>query len=898
MPQHDASRALCRKGASTLSARSVLAMAITLALTAPFGQALAQDTTAPAAAAAQPGGQADPTTLDGVKVTGQRAALDKALSVKQMDDHVVEVISADNMGQMPNVTVAEALARLPGVSATLDRGNASLATVRGLGPRMTMGTVNGREIASSEPDRAVRWEVFPTEIVSTVKVYKSPSADLIAGGIAATVDISTISPLDYTGPTFVGTAGPVFYDQGKDVKGYSPWGSRFGASWVHKINDDLAIAVGATYQKQKNANALIGSWGYTDQATARDVDGDGTSDATPWGAADQLKLVDQVRTGAMASLQWRSGNFELKADALYSRVRIDEDQMQSWYRNWNYSPTSWWNQYDQPGSSVHIIDNSVVGGTMINSQWGTPLEMDQVIAKYNEVKTLTAGGLNGRWTGDAWTVDADLSASQAKRTNRWRSVQFGLNPDSISWDFSPGHAPWISTSASAPAWGISGSDEPATLRDRIAAVAVSASRQLEGAINRIEFGARASDRTKRNRHSLANYADYDQPVSTYADLIQPSQIPGLNVPPVYTGDVDAIANLGFGGYDPTALSEQMLDHWDVTEKVQEAFAKAVFSSNWLGVDVTGNAGVRLVNTRTTSTGYDTLDGTSYAPSSASKRYTDVLPSATVNFLLADDKILRLSVAKVVARPPLDELRTGRFLDNPATVSGQLTGSGGNPQLDPFRATQVDLSYEWYFRKESMAAVAMYRKWVGSSIGYKTAHETINGYDYLISGPYNGGGGYIDGVELTFQTPFWFIPGLENFGIYSNLSYVDSNLKEFSPANDPLPLSGLARRTGNVDLWYSNGKLETRVGYSYHSPYTTVYGWNAASLVRLDSMGTWDASVGWQFNARWSAKLQASNLTNAPMRAYLDNLPYRLANMDDGGYQLFGRRFALDLTFKF
>ncbi|WP_440977099.1 TonB-dependent receptor [Pseudoxanthomonas winnipegensis] len=893
MPMHQVRAP--QRGASERLVRHLLTVAVLGILGGVAGQALAQDAAAKQDAA-QDGDAV--TRLDTVTVTGQRAALDKAVSVKQMEDHVVEVISADNMGQMPNVTVAEALARLPGVTASLDRGNASLATVRGLGPRMTMGTVNGREIASSEPDRAVRWEIFPTEIVSTVKVYKTPSADLIAGGIAATVDIATIDPLTYTGPRFVASAGPVFYDQGKDVDGYSPWGSRFGASWVHKINDDLAIAIGATYQKQKNANALIGSWGYTDDASAVDVDGDGTRDYTPWGAADQLKLIDQTRTGAMAALQWRSGNFELKADALYSRVRIDEDQSQTWYRNWDDSIWSWWNPYGQPGSSIHMIDHSVVGGTLINSQWGTPLEMDQVLAKYSEVKTLTAGGLNGKWTGEVWTLGADLSASEAKRENRWRSVQFGLNPDSVSFDFAPGHAPWISASSATPAWGIAGSDEPQALHDRIAALALDASRPLDGAFNRLSFGARVSDRVKRNRHELANYSDYSQPISAYADLIHPLDIPGLNVPPVYAGNVDDIAERGFGGFAPSALAEQMLDHWKVQERVKEAFAKANFSSNWLGVDVTGNVGVRVVGTHTRSDGYDTVDGNTYAPSSASKDYTDVLPSATVNFLIADDKILRLSAAKVVARPPLDELRTGRYLDNPATVSGQLTGSGGNPRLDPFRATQLDLSYEWYFHKEALAAVAVYRKWVDSSIGYKTEHETIDGRDYLISGPFNGGGGYIDGVELTFQTPFWFIPGMENFGIYSNLSLVDSNLHEFSPANNPLPLSGLARRTGSADLWYSNGKLEARAGYSYHSPYSTAYGWNASHLVRLDSMGTWDASLGWQFNLRWAVKLQVSNLTNEAMRAYTDNLPYRLANMDDGGYQLFGRRFSLEATFRF
>lgn len=868
---------------------------LALALCACFG-AQSQDRPVPAAANAQTG--PDPTTLDSVVVTGQRAALNKAVSLKQLDDHVVEVISTDNMGQMPNVTVAEALARLPGVTASLDRGNASLASVRGLGPRMTMGTVNGREIASSEPDRAVRWEVFPTEIVSTVKVYKTPSADLIAGGIAATVDIATIAPLDYHGPQFVGTAGPVFYDQGKDVDGYSPWGGRYGASWVHRFNDNLALALGATYQKQKNANTAIGSWGYTDDASAMDVDGDGSVDYTPWGAADQLKLIDQTRTGATATLQWRSGDFELKGDVLYSKVQIDEDQMQSWYRNWDYSSSSWWNPYAQPGSSVHMIDHNVVGATMVNSEWGTPLEMDQVIAQYKEVKTLVAGGLNGTWSGERWTVQSDLSASQAKRDNRWRSVEFGLNPDTIAWDFAPGHAPWISVSSSAPTWGLTGSDQPQSLRDRIAAFALSATRHLDGAINSLAFGARVSDRVKRNRSYLADYTGYDQPMSAYDGLIHEVDVPGLNVPPVYAGDLGAIADLGFGGFDPSATAEQMLDHWDVEERVQEAFAKANFASTWFGIDVTGNAGVRVVGSRTTSTGYDTLDGVSYAPSRSSNRYTDVLPSATVNFLIADDKILRLSVAKVVARPPLDELRTGRQLDNPATVSGQLTGSGGNPQLDPFRAKQLDLSYEWYFHEEALAALAVYRKWVDSSIGYKTEHETINGYDYLISGPFNGGGGRVDGIEATLQTPFWFIPHLENFGFYSNFSYVDSNLKEFAPADDPLPLSGLARKTGNVDLWYSNGKLEARVGYSYHSPYTTVYGWNAAQLVRLDSMGTWDASVGWRFDDHWSVKLQASNFTNEAMRAYTDNQPYRLANMNDGGYQLFGRRFALEATFRF
>ena len=107
-------------------------------------------------------------------------------------------------------------------------------------------------------------------------------------------------------------------------------------------------------------------------------------------------------------------------------------------------------------------------------------------------------------------------------------------------------------------------------------------------------------------------------------------------------------------------------------------------------------------------------------------HTDVLPSATLNFIFDAEHILRLAVAKVLARPPLDELRTGRFLADPASTVGQLTGSGANPQLEPFRAKQFDISYEWYFHPESLLAVALFTKSVESTIGYKQGPETING----------------------------------------------------------------------------------------------------------------------------------------------------------------------------
>jgi iron complex outermembrane receptor protein len=855
-------------------------------------------------------------TLEEVVVTGIRGSLNDSIEAKKADDHVAEVISADNLGQMPNVTVAESLIRLPGINGSRDRGNESLATVRGLGPRLTMGTVNGREIASSEPNRNVRWEVFPTEVVSTVKVYKSQSADLISGGVAGTVDVGTIDPLTFTGPPVVVSAGAAYYDEGKSIPDYNSLGDRYGLSWVAHPTENLGFAIGAGLQKQKNAYPSIGSWGFTDSTNAVDIDGDGVVDPTPWGGATEVKQLDQRRNGVMTALQWRSGNVELKWDGLYSKITIDEKQNQMWFQDLAESifspptpgcadadldtPCNSW--YEEPGSSFTIIDGDVVAGTLAN-RFG---RVDRVVADYTEDKSLAATGLNLKWGGDTWSGAADLSYSEAKRTNQWLAIDLVAFPNTVSFDYRAGVTPTFTLSSDqldaspAPSWNTTGqSAGPQHLRDEIGAVTFNLSRKLDmRAVSSLDFGVRVAERTKEFDSFSWNQNGIDAPLSAFDGLLPTFSPPHLDVPAMLNGDLHELAEVAIGGFDPSLATENILQGWKVKEDVSEAFAKANYEVQLGEVLFKGNFGVRVVDVDSTSTGFDQIGGVNQ-PARHGNSYTDVLPSATLNIFFSDERILRFSAGKVIARPPLDELRTGRFLADPATTTGQLTGSGANPELNPFRATQFDVSYEWYFRKEALLAIAGYTKAVESTIGYKQGHETINGLDYLITGPFNGGGGYINGVELTFQTPFYFWPKLENFGIYSNYSHVDANLKEFAPANNPLPLSGLAEDTATVDLWYSNGTFEARLGYKYHSPYTVIYGWDSTNASRLLTEQILDASLGWQATKSLGLRLQVNNLTNEPLRAYYDNKINRLANKDgSGGYQVYGRRYLLEATYKF
>lgn len=902
--------------------RTVLSVAIATALASGYaraevssetgGQGADQKQASPAKAADAKNELAAQSTT--VVVTGNRASLFQALNLKKDDDHIVEVISADNLGVMPNVSVAESLVRLPGVNGLRDRGNESLVSVRGLGQRLTLGLVNGREIASSEPGRSVRWEVFPTEVVSTAKVYKSQSADLVEGGIGGTIDIGTIDPLGYTGKSIVLTGGPVYYTEGKDVPHFNTLGQRLGATVVHKFNKDLAVAFGATYQKQKNGFSEMGSEGYN-TTQAGDVTGGKGATPSPWGGSAAFEKMQQERKGALAVLQWRSGDFKVKADALYSNIDINQRKFENKFNGWSVGNWAGGNPYAAPGASYMMADGDVVGGSLPNSN----LELDKTIGHWYEGKVLNAYGINAKWSADKWSFGADLSASSARRDGNWEGVWFKTFPKDVSYNFlgkptisaSPATLYGDSKSMGASDWG------PDTVRDNVSAIALNAKRDIEGsAFTSIEFGVRAGNREKQHRHWEWNQPIISKSMADYKGLLYEFSMPNFNMPSLLGGDYEAVHKAAIGAWNPALATEGLLDKWNVKEKVRSAFTKATYDTTMLGLNVTGNVGLRVVRTTTSSRGYDGVGGGwyyddaaggwrehpyVYTPSSAEKTYTDVLPSATMNFALDDNRMLRLSLAKVVARPPLDELRTGRSLDLPTAGNNtyQLNGTGGNPQLDPFRATQLDVSYEWYFHKEALAAVSLFRKQVDSVIGYKQVHQTLNGLDYLIMAPANGNGGNINGAELAFKTPFYFIPHMQNFGINANYSLVQSNLHELAPTNNPLVLSGLARHTAEADLWFNNGTFDVGIGYKYHSPYTIVAGWSPSTLSRLKSEGIADLYAGWRINEQFRLKFSVSNLTNEPVRGYMDNQPNRLGNKQGSvGYQFYGRRLGLELTAAF
>jgi iron complex outermembrane recepter protein len=902
-------------------------------------------------------------SVETVVVTGVRESLRDSLIAKKNSEVITENISTKDIGQLPDVTIAEELNRLPGLNVVLDRGNASQAAIRGLGPRLVMGLVNGREVASSEPDQNVRWEIYPSEVVNGVQVYKSQTADILSGGIAGTIDIRTLSPLDYDGSPFSIRVGPQYNDEANALPNYTPWGFRGSAAVVLHLTDNLAFYFAGSFQRQKNGEERFKGWYYnlSDSDYAGDVTGDGVADSTPWGGQYEVNELTEDRTAYSAAIQWRpTNNLEIKLDGLYSAYSIDEDQYQQWYgkngvmgnyttaderaaylatngnNNCNGTSASYYNcsWYSTSSVAYQTVENGVIAGGFMSGSWNS---ITNVIAKYRERHALVVTGLNAKWTAGDWQVKADLSHSEAYRNNIWMGVETEVYADSFefywgkygkpwtktysTWDSTTEYNPSETTIQTLPYYRPGQVSGPEYTRDHVTALTLDTTKAINGSVfTELDFGIRVSDREKNHvNHSWyecygsgamsrkAYVALGSQCNSTWtsgtldSSLLSNFTLENFTAPAMLYGDFDKVAASAYGNYDgfkfsaPSTDTELLNEHWTVNQKTYEGYAKLNFAHDVFGIPMKGNIGLRAVSVKSASIGYvvTDIDTTSEVDTLTriDKGYTDLLPSLTMNFEVSDDMVVRFGASIAESRPPLDELRVGYSL----STTEPRTGSAGNPKLNPYRADQVDLGYEWYFHEESLLSAAIYYKHLNSFIGYKTTDETYNSLTYAVTKPENGKGGDLTGLELTFQTRFYFIPVgfLQDFGIYANYAYVNSGVKEFSPSANPLEATGLAKHTSELDLWYSAHGLEARIAYKIHSPFTTLSGWNSQQLARVDWERYLDGSVAYQWDDHFGARFQARNITNAHSRSYFDN-----NSSETGSYDIFGRSFLFDVSYKY
>ena len=858
------------------------------------------------------------SAMEEVTVKGIRRALKDALEVKRSSDHIVDTLSLKDIDAIPNVTIAEALVRLPGVNGTRDRGNQSQATIRGLGPRMVLGTVNGREVASSEPSRNIRWEQYPSELISQVKVYKTQSADLIAGGIAGTVNLDTVAPLDYDGPKYTFSGVGTYYEGGKDIPDYNQWGNKLSGSLVKAFNNKIGIALGVASQKQKNAFPSYQGWGFNTPASWQpslpvgggDLDGQGTTGYVPWGAQIEVGKIETDRIGLLGTLQFRpSDAIDIRYDVLYSEFDMDVEQDQTWYQGTGNLNNLQAGLY----SDVVVVDDralaatarSPVPGCIHRADGSIPqcFDIRHVLAMYDQENSVFTQGLNLEFSGDSIRVDADIAYSKAERKNYWHGLYFDDRDATFSYDFRS--TPSVSVpegSASARpetaqlvvvdcTTGLcSGNDnEGSQLEDENWSYKLNINKSLDaGHLSSIDLGIRYSGRKKEvvwEQFKMPRGGD--NPAQVLPDGFSSYTVSAFDTSPILTAPSFATAVNPFGGLDFSLAYINEDRYWRVSEENLAGYVKANFEGS-IGSSsyYTANVGVRVVDVGTESS--------DVSGAAIGNDYTEVLPSASINFFLDDENIIRLSVSKAISRPPLDELRVGKLINAP---SGNIDGNTGNPLLTPLISKQLDLSYEWYFAPESLAAATVYYKKIDDYIGYTSFDlEFRDGRGFDIYGPKNEQEGYIRGAELTFQAPFTSLlpKALKGVsaGIYSNYAYAHSNIKELYPADNPYPLAGLAKHTAAVDLWFWRQPFDLRFGWKYHSAFTTGFGWDGSELNTLDAEMNVNASLAYLINDNLTLRVQGYNLMNERARITRNNNEHDLRRFDK-----YGRTYFFGVSWK-
>lgn len=882
-------------------------------------------------------------SADTVVVTGIRASIENAIATKKNADGIVEAISAEDIGKLPDATVAESISRLPGVTAQRNKstGRASSISVRGMSPDFNGALLNGREQASTGDSRGVEFDQFPAELLSSIVIHKTPEASLVGQGLSSTIDLRTVRPLDFNKRTF--SANVRKQRSGIDSGAGEGSGDRQSFSYIDQFADrTIGVALGFTKLKDSGAEQQkFNSWG----GWAADIDKDlnpglaGTKGIGGFTADTEQSSMD--REGLMAVLQFKPNrNFESTLDIFKSKGSFGLKKT-----GLEGAIVGSAGVYD-PNA---VVSNAVVSNGFVKD--GTFSNYRGVVRNHLEAgeDKLDSIGWNNKLKVGDWTAMGDLARSEVKRVSSRYETTAGLagnaskldsmtysgfngtNFDSVKYTPGLNYADrnvvkltdvngW-SGGPNSPQAGYVAIPE---VTDKVDNIRLSARRSLDmGQLTGLEVGLNIADRTKIRTTQEGRL------MIKGGDPYGVATVPGSGVTMAGTTGIPVVS------WDPRGSlgtiyelarkvdSDILNKDWSVKEKVNTSYVKGDLDGNLFGMAYRGNVGAQIVQTKQSSTGFNvdraacvgnTPETCPGATVGAGKSYTDVNPSLNLNFDAGNDQVIRLGVAKVLARPNMGDMRAslGFSYDN---TKQMYTGDGGNPELEPFRAKSFDLSYEKYFGKKGYLSVAGFYKDLDTYIVRSATPFDFKPYvnpnlpystQGMLTRPVNGNGGTIHGVELALNVPFSMLtPALDGFGLMANISATNSNVSlptsGFSTqeiGRDKIPLPGLSKNVTNLRAYYEKHGFQVSVAGRQRSDFLGEISdfQDNRQLTFIKGETVVDLQVGYEFQTGMlkglSVLLQGNNLTNAQFQRY-SNTPDNVVEKVK-----YGKTYLLGVTYKY
>jgi phosphoribosylformimino-5-aminoimidazole carboxamide ribotide isomerase len=927
--------------------------------------------------------------IEEIEVLGIRRSIVNSLDAKREADTIADLVDAGAMGALPDQSIADALGRIPGVTTVRDSGQSSQLNVRGMNGDFIQTTLNGREQASTssytENSRWMSFDQYPAELITQAAVYKSPKASHIEGGVAATVELKTANPLlAEKEHNFAANIRASFNDAAGDV-GADESGERYSLSYMGKFMDDtLGVSLGYSHLEQPN-NFVGSRAGADGQIGFRsgDVDGDGVDEQRARAFQWQAGTGNDIRDGYLAHVVWEP-NENFKAEVNYFKTELESEDFRH-----GITVGGLGSNLDTFALSDADISGGVVnGGTVTITDPKTAGDSSPWFEARTEDQSTEADadsyGLNLEWNiTDRARVALDISHSEGEKTRKDRlatmhAYQFGTatgldsngNPlTQDTWEEVNGQTLTYSGNGDETPNAVFSTDftdldtmrlsryeeYPHTYTDEIDSYKIDFEFDLDwGPIRSVEVGYRASERvfgSERGtflygaRDGQYQFVDGDGNWSSYcadnlSDLptCQTHSLDGFVSVESVDGapdhlavtDLSGLADSIFGagnyvGKQVFSRDWTFVESGKLTEKTKAYYLMANIDTEFAGIPVTGNFGVRVVKTDVKSSGVQNVgEGngvpitddvgvtqTNYDYVSFGPEYTDTLPSINLNFELSENDILRFAAAKVMGRPPSGQLKGGAGSWNGGELGGNQYNvwTKGSPYLDPFRAKQLDLSYEHYFEDEGAVTVALFWKDIESlvegisygageidfaSLGIETPEGMVDGIFQTFQN--NDEGGYIRGIEIAGTKTFSNLPGmLSGLGITASYSYTESEteVQGGSLYGETLPLPGLSENVWSTTVYWEWENFTTHLNVRYRDEFVNVMPVPGSSTpVWNKEYTTMDYQASYAFDNGLSVVFQVNNLTDeASITSY---------GVDSalGEYKEFGRQYYLGLNYRY
>ncbi|HEX7916729.1 TonB-dependent receptor [Rudaea sp.] len=838
--------------------------------------------------------------LSEVTVTPLRESLQSAQTLKQDARGVVDAIVAEDIGKLPDNSVADAIQRITGVQVAQGfQGETTGVVVRGLPNVIT--TLNGREIFSGV-GRSFAFQNLPATAVKAIAVYKTSDASLPDGGIAGVVDMQLFRPFDFEGSKVAATLTETHSKYGGHT---DPTASLLLSNrWQTDVGEVGALVNFSYMGLHYDYNAVWGDF----PTVLKDASGnpmrtsDGKLIASPNGFGADYNIGDRKRPELNYALQWKlNDSTEVYAEGLYTWV--SDNYNQPFYfsfpvgaitptnvtvTNHCYADQLAGQYYGQTicdaASGTWSGNNYAATSTQAHEEWGHDIQ----------------NSIGVKWHGDRLRLSSDLSQNltsfhlqnfiidtflKAPITTVWSgtggqqqnwTIGNNLQLDPANYYLNGLFQTWNTQQAKQTAWRADGNYDIGS-----------------SFFQYVDFGLRYADHKATYHGSTeistpppggtgdvpanpnpANQVVARFPKGYFCNMPTTDAIPVSWLTGCYDyliNNADALRTL-YGL--PTGLApENPGRFYNIGEKSLAGYFQVAYGNELLGMPFDGLVGIRAerVKRNLDAFSYDSSTNT-YSPLSVSTSAPVYLPNASFNWHFRDDLQLRLAAARTLTYPDFGALNPSISL-TPGTINRAGYASSGNPNLTPIRSKNFDASLEWYFAPSGYLSAGGFYRDINGYIQTYVTNVTINGAAYQLSSPQSAGSGHLSGMELAYQQFFDFLPGaLSGLGVQVNYTRVNGSTKSPQSIGGPTivtPLQNVSKNNGNVVLMYEKYGISARLAYNYRSRYIDFFTQPTVAGINdeVKPANQLDLSLGYDVNKNLTVVFNASNILGANLHQF-------------------------------